>query len=77
MSKSIIKEIEKLKKEGYDIDETQSEEYKAMITEKTKALYSYYYAFGEDALKELQKDREFVESNIGANGYDSLIRYFS
>ena len=68
---------ELLKQEGYDIDETQSEEYKTMIAEKTKALYSYYYSLGEDALKELQRDRDYVEGNIGASGYNSLLRYFS
>lgn len=68
--------IAKLKEAGVDVDETKSEEYMKMYAGKIKALYSYYYSLGEDALKEMQKDKQFITDNVGENGYDTLARYF-
>ncbi len=66
----------KLKEAGLTADETQSKEYVTMVANKTRAFYSYYYSLGENALSELQKDRQYVIDNIGQNGYDYLLRYF-
>ncbi|MBQ7373342.1 MAG: hypothetical protein IJW64_02115 [Clostridia bacterium] len=69
--------LAKLKEAGIDATEENSKEYIKMIADKTKAFYSYYYSLGKNAKSELEKDREFVEEQIGARGYQSLMRYFN
>ena len=69
--------LAKLKEQGVNVDETQSKEYIKMLSDKTKTFYSYYYAFGEDALDELKKDKQYVVENIGEKGYENLVRYFN
>ena len=68
--------IVKLQQAGIIGEEVNSEEYKKMIADKTRAFYSYYYSLGENALKELKDDMQFVVDNIGEKGYQSLLRYF-
>ncbi|MBR2337271.1 MAG: hypothetical protein IKA61_04950 [Clostridia bacterium] len=68
--------LAKLKSAGIIANETNSEEYANMIAKKTKALYSYYFAFGKNALDEIKKDRQFIIENVGEKGYDSLVRYY-
>lgn len=69
--------LAKLKEAGIVVDETDSKEYATMISNKTKAFYSYYYSLGKNALSELQGDRQYVVDNIGEAGYQNLVRYFS
>jgi DNA polymerase III alpha subunit len=59
-----------------DVAEENSSEYVKMISDKTKAFYSYYYSLGEKAKSELMSDRQFVESHLGTKGYEMLMRYF-
>ena len=66
----------KLQESGIIAEGAQSEEYKKMIADKTKAFYSYYYSLGKDAATEMEKDKEYIEKNIGEKGYESLMRYF-
>ncbi len=68
--------IAKLKEAGVLTDETESKEYIKMIADKTRAFYSYYYSLGEGAVAEMEKDRKYIEENIGEKGYESLMRYF-
>ena len=69
--------IAKLKDAGIDVDETKSAEYTKMISDKTKAFYSYYYSLGANALQELKNDKQYVVANIGQKGYENLMRYFT
>ena len=68
--------LAKLKEAGIATDETESKEYVKMIADKTRAFYSYYYSLGENAVAEMEKDRKYIEENIGEKGYESLMRYF-
>ena len=69
--------ITKVKAQGVDVSEENSAEYVKMIADKTKAFYGYYYSLGQDALKELEKDAEYVTEHLGVKGYQSLRGYFS
>ena len=61
---------------GLDLSEQNSEEYKKMIVDKTKSMYSYYYSFGKGASEEMQKDKDFIIEHLGKKGYETLLRYF-
>lgn len=61
---------------GLDLSEQNSEEYKKMIADKTKSMYSYYYSFGKGASEEMQKDKDFIVEHLGEKGYETLLRYF-
>ncbi len=62
--------------QGLDLSEEKSEEYKKMIADKTKSMYSYYYSFGKDAPEEMQKDKDFIVEHLGKQGYETLLKYF-
>lgn len=68
--------IAKLKAAGMDMNEKNTKEYAKMMSGKFKAFYKYYYSLGDDALSEMQKDREYILENIGDDGYNGLLRYF-
>ncbi len=59
-------------KAGADIAEENSDEYITQNSEKIKRLYSYYYDFGDDAIEEIEKDKDFITSHVGLSGYNYL-----
>ena len=42
---------------------------------KFKRILKYYKEFGKDALKEAEKDKDFIVSHLDEDGYKNLLKY--
>lgn len=70
-----LEKIEESEQNGVKFDEKLTDEYAEYYGNKFKRILKYYKGFGSDALKEAEKDKDFIVSHLDEDGYKNLLKY--
>lgn len=70
-----LERIEESEKNGVKFDEKLTDEYAEYYGNKFRRILQYYREFGENALKEAEKDKDFIVLHLDEGGYKNLLEY--
>lgn len=70
-----LEKIEESEQNGVKFDEKLTDEYAEYYGNKFRRILRYYKEFGSDAVKEAEKDKDFIVSHLDEEGYKNLLRY--